>query len=162
MKDYNTGDFTKDSGRYGMWAVIGGAVAIVVILLLTAMAVFGFGLFQRGTANFRGGTEAIEKTRGSGDFRIASYDHFFNLCAAVQSDEASMDSLNQELTTNPSDERKEQIQANLTALRSSRAEKINQYNADAHKDFTIGQFRDSNLPFTLDSSTENTTCTVAP
>lgn len=160
MNDYGTGDYSRDTAKYGIWVVIGGVVAIIVVLILAAMAVFGFGLFQRGTADFRGGTKAIEKTKGSGDFRIAAYDHFFNLCAAVQSDEASIDSLKEELNTNPSDGRKEQVQASMTALRSSRAEKINQYNADAHKDFTVGQFRDSQLPFTLDRNSEATTCTV--
>jgi hypothetical protein len=44
-------------------------VAILVVIVLSAMALFGFGLFNRGTANFRGKNEQIEKTKANGNYR---------------------------------------------------------------------------------------------
>jgi hypothetical protein len=149
---------SREGARFARWAVILGAMAIVVALVLSAMAVFGFGFFQRGTAEFRGKTGQIERTRANPAFRIASYDSFYNACAAVQSDEATISALKEELTTHPSPARVEQIQASLTALRAGRAEKINNYNADARKTATAGQFRASDLPYQLDRNAEETSC----
>lgn len=150
----------RDIFRGGGAALAIGLVTIAIVLVISLVGIFGFGWLQRETADFRGDVQAVEQTKGSGAFRIAAYDHFFNLCAAVKSDEASITSLQEELKTNPRQARVEQINASMTALRSSRAEKINQYNADAAKDYTVGQFRSNNLPFRLDTTQEVTTCTV--
>lgn len=138
-------------GEYWFWILMILA-AIVVITLL------GLG-WRYILADPRGKVQAQEQIK-SGPSRIAAYNHFFDLCASVQSDEASITSLKEELTTKPPESRVTQINASLTALRSARAEKINQYNADARKDYTIGQFRASGLPFRLDLTQEATTCEV--
>jgi len=138
-------------GETSFWiAVVLGAVVLLTIL--------GLG-WRYVLADPKGRVQAQEQIK-SGSSRIAAYNHFFDLCASVQSDEATIVSLNQELTTGPSESRRGQIQATLTALRSGRAEKINQYNADARKDYTIGQFRSSGLPYTLDPTLEKTSCIV--
>lgn len=133
-------------------------MTLVLGLILAGMAVFGVGLFKRSTADFRGGTAQRERTLADPDYRIAAYDRFFDLCAAVQSSEATAASLEEELETKPSDARVEQIQASLTAVRANRAEQVNQYNADAAKAGTRAQFRASTLPYTLDVNAEVTTC----
>jgi hypothetical protein len=134
-------------------------VAILVVIVLSAMALFGFGLFNRGTANFRGKNEQIEKTKANGNYRIAAYDQFYNLCASVQDDEATIQNLEEELKTKPPQDRITQINASLTAVKSGRRSKINEYNADARKTATQGQFRASDLPYHLDA-TQETTCTA--
>ena len=149
----------KEGAKIG-GAVIGlAAIAIVVALVVGAMALFGFGFFQRTTANFRGENSQIEKTKANGDYRIAAYDHFFNLCASVQSKEATINALEKELQRKPSEARVEQIYAAITANEAVRAESINQYNVDAEKAGTIGQFRASNLPSELNVNSEETSCT---
>lgn len=150
----------KEGFRVSGLAIAAGAAVIVVALVIGAMALFGFGLFNRATADFRGTNQQIEKTRASGDYRIASYEHFFNQCVAVQNDEAQIASLKEELRTKPPADREMQVQASLTALRGSRASKINQYNADAQKEGTQGQFRSSDLPYRLDATKEETQCSV--
>jgi hypothetical protein len=161
-RDYGNRDFVRDSTQFSLWAIIGGALLLIVVIALSTMAIFGFGLFQRGTADFRGKTQQIEQTKANGSYRIASYEKFFDECAAVQDDEASITSLKEELSGNPkpSDSRIGQINASLTALRASRVEKINHYNADARKTATEGQFRASDLPYQLDKTNEETSCTV--
>jgi hypothetical protein len=136
-------------GETAFWITI--VLAAVVILTLLGLG------WRYILADPKGKVQAQEQIK-SGPSRIAAYNHFFDLCASVQSDEAAITSLNQELTTGPSESRRGQIQASLTALRSARAEKINQYNADARKDYTIGQFRSLGLPYTLEPTSEATRC----
>lgn len=136
-------------GEFWFWILMILAAIFVLTLL-------GLG-WRYILADPKGRVEAQEQIK-SGAGRIAAYNHFFDLCAAVQSDEASIKSLKEELTTKPPESRLVQINASLTALRSARAEKINQYNADARKDYTIGQFKSSGLPYTLVLTQEVTSC----
>lgn len=96
----------------------------------------------------------------SGNYRIAAYNHFFDLCASVQTKEATIAALQQELATRPPESRIEQINASITANVAGRADDINQYNADAEKDYTLAQFRASKLPFQLDPRTKETRCAL--
>lgn len=136
-----------------------GLAALVVFLVIAILATAGGLAWRYVIAEPRGKVQQ-EEILQRGQNRIARYDHFFNLCAAVQSDEATIRALKQERTTNPPASRVTQINATITALRSGRAEKINQYNADARKEGTIAQFRSSSLPFQLDHTQEATTCVV--
>ncbi len=143
---------------------IAGLVALVIFGLLAAsMFVFGFGFFAQKTANFRGETQKRNQVEGSGAFRAAAYNHFFDLCAGVQSNEASIRNLEDELhaTPAPTTERVSIIMPSLTALRNARAAGINQYNADAVKSYTVGQFRSRSLPYQLSLTAKETSCTTA-
>lgn len=131
---------------------------LMVVVAVVVFTLLGLG-WRYVLADPKGKVQAQEQIK-SGANRIAAYNHFFDLCAAVQSDEAAITSLKEELTTNPPESRITQINASLTALRSARAEKINQYNADARKDYTSGQFRSSGLPYRLVLTQEVTSCEV--
>lgn len=150
----------KEGAKYGGLAVLGSLGVLIVTILVASMWIFGWGFFQRSTANFRGETEQIEKTRANGDYRIAAYDHFFNLCASVQSKETTIKALEKELhrKPGPSEARTEQIYGAITANEAIRAETINQYNVDAEKAATIGQFKASNLPYELNVNAKETSC----
>jgi hypothetical protein len=133
----------------------------LLAIVVTAALVVGLtaaGLAWRYVIAEPRGKVQQEEILQRGQNRIARYDHFFNLCAAVQSDEATIGALTQELATDPPVSRVTQINATITALRSGRAEKINQYNADARKSGTIAQFRSSDLPFQLVHTEEVTSC----
>lgn len=132
------------------------ASVIAAAILFTALAL----VWRYVIAEPRGRVQQ-EEILQQGQNRIARYDYFFNLCAAVQSDEATIVALRQELETNPPASRVTQINATITALRSGRAEKINQYNVDARKSGTIAQFRSSDLPFQLIPTSEVTSCIAA-
>lgn len=148
----------KEGAKVGGLVLLGSVVALVLAIAIASMWIFGWGFFQRSTADFRGKTEQIEKTKANADFRIAAYDHFYNLCAAVQSEEATIRALEKELKRGPSESRVEQIYASITANEATRAENINQYNADAKKEATIGQFKASDLPYELNVNAEETKC----
>lgn len=122
------------------------------------MAVFGVGWFQRSTADFRGETAALEEILADPDRRISAYEHFFSLCASIQGHEDTIRALRVELDSGPSDSRAEQIRGAITANQAARDGKIREYNQDAARDYTAGQFRDADLPDRLDTNTEETTC----
>jgi hypothetical protein len=120
------------------------------------MWAFGFGLFSAGTAEVRGETGVRERTVADGNYRIAAYDRFFDLCAAVQAKEDAITALEAQ-QADATGTSKARITDNLLALTTSRASLIRKYNADAAKEGTRGQFRASSLPYTLDPNRE-TTC----
>lgn len=136
------------------------ASVVIFSMVVASMFIFGWGFFSRATADFRGQTQAIERTRANADFRIQAYDRFFALCSAIQTDESRIAALNVELATDPPPDRVVQINASLTAVVTSRAGKIVRYNADATRDFTVGQFRDSDLPYRI-SLEGNTQCAAS-
>jgi hypothetical protein len=147
---------TSQKGLFGtiaLWAL--GIVAL--ILLITAIS-WGW---RYATADPKGRVEAREQIF-SGSSRIQAYDHFFNLCAAVQTAEQNLVAAYEELGTAPEDD-KQRIRTNITGLLATRNDAVNQYNVDAGKDYTIGQFRASNLPFNLPSTYQKgqvVTCVV--
>lgn len=133
-------------------------VGVVVLAVVVIVALwFGTTLWQRWTADWRGETAQIERTRADENFRIQAYDTFFDRCASVQTSEARIEALEEELET-ASDVRADEIRATLTAVRAQRATQINQYNADAAKDWTVGQFQANGLPHRLNIDQEKTTC----
>jgi hypothetical protein len=134
---------------------------IVAGLVLAGIITGGIWAFVYYTADTRGKVQAQQQIK-SGANRIQPYDHFFNLCAAVQTDEARLEAQYQVLAAGPSQDERERILTNIAGIASDRADAINQYNADARKDYTIGQFRSSALPYQLPTGTYtkgvNTTC----
>ncbi|TQJ05884.1 hypothetical protein [Amycolatopsis cihanbeyliensis] len=151
------GNTTNDGLRYGGAAIGFGAIAIVGILVLGLMWTFGWGWFSQTTAEARGETSQREQTVADGGYRIASYEHFFDLCAGIQGKERTIARLEAERETADT-RRVERIEATLTALRSGRDASIHSYNADARKRGTTGQFRASELPYQLDVDEEETSC----
>lgn len=69
-------------------AVIGSAILVGAIVVGIATAA---GAIQWGTADIRGKLDAREQIHANGSYRIDAYDHFFNLCASVQTNEQNLD-----------------------------------------------------------------------
>jgi hypothetical protein len=134
------------------------ALLIVVALWGVFALTFGIrvataGLIGRGNAEIQ-----IE----SAPYRISAYDHFFNQCASIQGLEGQIDELTAQLDlTEPNTRAYNLTMSSLTGVKAMRHSAIAQYNADASKDYTVGQFRDSNLPYRLmDSNYPNGSKTV--
>lgn len=147
-----------EGARFSLGVIVSSFIALVLVVVIGAMWIFGFGFFQRSTAGFRGETEQIERVQADPNYRIQAYDSFFNRCAAVQNKEATIKALKAELETNPPQSRVTQINATITALTAARAADINQYNADASKTDTRANFQASNLPYRLNENVESTSC----
>lgn len=133
--------------------------AILGFILVALAVLYVTGGLKRMTASFRGETEKIERTEGDGRFRQATYEEFFDLCAAVQDAEARITALEAELEGGPSAFREEQIKTSITAVLSSRAESVNEYNSKAGQEHRSA-FRDNDLPHRLDLDNKETQCAL--
>ncbi|MFE5595844.1 hypothetical protein [Streptomyces sp. NPDC056549] len=142
----------REGARVGVWAV-GGVVGLAVVYLV---GVFAFGGAGWITAPFRGEVEERERTVASGAFRLTAYEEFFDLCASVQNAEGTILALQQEREAATAT-RRSQIDQSITALRASRIESVNDYNAKAAQEHRA-PFLDSGLPYRLDSAAEKTSC----
>ena len=123
------------------WKIALGCIAAVVIIFVLIFAISGI---SQGTAEIRGGTDAREKTVGNGSYRIAAYDQFYDLNAAVETLEGQICTM-KSAEGLPANQRA----TNVLALTNQRTALVNEYNNDAEKAGTIGQFRASNLPSEL-------------
>ena len=134
------------------WITTGLAslVGLLLVWVLMASAVWGFGV---ATAGIYGRGEARKEIQ-SAALRIGAYNHFFDVCASIQTSEAQLDALFNERAAYPAASKDyARTQTNITGVLAQRQRSIFQYNADAQKDYTIGQFKSSKLPYQLDSST---------
>ena len=134
--------------------------AFGAVLLLVALIAGGFALryYIAGPSGRVAATEQIQ----SGSHRIVAYNHFFDLCAGVRADEVSLDAQNAQLLDTTDPFQRTRVQTNITGLIGHRAGLIEEYNANARKGYTEGQFRDSNLPYQLRTESyakgEKTSC----
>ena len=125
-----------------------GITWTLLVLALIAVAVVGGWAIRYYTAPIRGTVGAYEQIQ-SAPMRITAYNHFFDLRAAVQGYDGQLEAMRKSLEENPSKKEKERIVATIAGIEGARARAVAQYNADAQKDYTIGQFRDANLPYQI-------------
>lgn len=86
--------------------------------------------------------------------RIAQYNHFYDLCSDVQALELQLEAYESGETGLPED----QVATNVLALKGQRNALVTQYNADAAKTATAGQFKAHDLPAEIDANNYNTEC----
>ncbi|MEU4098362.1 hypothetical protein [Streptomyces sp. NPDC026673] len=142
----------REGARLGTWAA-GGVIGLALFYVI---GVFAFGGAGWVTAPFRGEADKRENTVGSGEFRQTTYEEFFDLCAAVQNAEGTIQALLEERKA-ASETRTTQIDQSITALKATRIESVNAYNSKAAQEHRA-PFRDKDLPYRLDAAAERTTC----
>ena len=123
-----------------LWGLL-GCVVVGVVVTLSLLIPY----FLAAPAGKVGAEIQIE----SAEHRIVAYNHFFNLCAGVRSTEAALEAQFIQLNLTDDGFQKIRIQTNITGLLSHRSQKIEEYNANARKNYTEAQFRDSDLPYQL-------------
>jgi hypothetical protein len=137
---------------------VGVFIAVFVVVAGLAFGgVYWAAFYSSTTADTRGTTEQREQNAASGAFRQATYEEFFNLCAAVQADEAKVENLKAEQLGTDDPSRAQRIGTSITAVMNARAESIAEYNSKAaqkHRE----QFQDSDLPYRLDLNNMETEC----
>jgi hypothetical protein len=157
--DYTDKHFWDDASKVTRWSIAAGLLAVLVVGSIWVAGIFGFGWLSNETADFRGKVAQHNQIEANGAYRIAAYDTFYNECASVQTAQAAITNTEIALKATTDPARKVQLQANLLALKNTLAQAVAQYNVDARKAGTLGQFRASDLPFTIDQ-TEEITCTA--
>ena len=146
---------SKDSSNTNLILAeaIGTVVAIVVVLGLLAGGVYAWKYFMAAPAGKANAEWQIE----SAPSRIQNYNHFFNLCSAIQGYEAAI-AAHRSVVDQVQGKEAERTRANINGLVAQRARAIAQYNADAHKEYTMARFLDPRLPINLNVASENTKC----
>lgn len=130
-------------------------VALVVALVLLFGGLYYGGVFAndvQANYNKRVVGAKIQQRVHTADFAQGAYEHFYNLCAAIQGQEAALAAQYDELAS-ASNEDASRIQANIAGLTAERGRSIAQYNAEARQTYTLGQFRANDLPFQLPNTT---------
>ncbi len=136
-----------------------GTVGLIVVAILAVILVVGGIKFV--TADFRGQIDKREKVNADGGYRIAAYEEFYKLCSTVQAKNDEIGNLEAAVETASDDERKAELEGAILAQRNTKAELVREYNAKAAAEGTRGQFRDSELPYEINSNQEDVQCGTA-
>ena len=143
--DFYVPKTNKGLFAYGTAWVLAIVAVIAAVGIVIAIGSYAFNWFA---APYQGKLQARQQIQGSGDFRIQAYNHFFDLCASVttmdQALQATVQAEKQDSGQSLSEDR-----TNYIAQLNSRNDAANQYNVDAEKSYTVGQFRASNLPYQI-------------
>lgn len=138
-----------DEWSFSPWRVVRWVGGIFAVLFALSIALWVFGVW---TAPWYGRGEA-HKTINSAPYRISAYDHFFEMCGSIQGLEGQIDELTiQANDATLADRTHDLAVTSLTGVKAARHQAIAKYNADARRDYTIGQFRDSDLPYQIHDS----------
>lgn len=125
-----------------------GAALLIVSVAIVVVGLIGFWAARVYFAEEIGaGNARIEIF--SSDSRIVRYEHFFAVCQSVQNAEAGIDSQTNALNQATSESERSVIRRYIAGLESARAQAINEYNAEASKDYTSANFLDADLPYQL-------------
>lgn len=126
--------------------IVAIVLAVIAGIWLIVAAIWGLGV---ATAGIYGRGEAQKQIQSS-EFRIESYQYFFNQYASIKSLEGKIDELTAQLQQlQPGTREYNYTLSSLTGVKGLRHEAIQKYNADARKEYTEGQFRDKSLPYQI-------------
>lgn len=134
--------------------VVGWGLLILLAIFVIAGTSLGWRYITASVRGIVGAEEQIE----SAPSRITNYEHFFDLCAAIQRKEAKIVAQQDALELAEGDKERERIRQNIAALRGARDGDIARYNADASKTYTRARFLASDLPYSLSIEAEHTAC----
>ena len=136
--------------RVNGWTAAGAVliIALVFMSIVWTLVFFSFGI-RVATAGIVGRGEARIQIQ-SADFRIQAYQQFFDLCASIQAAEDRMDETHRQIglldaESDPWFRKQEEF----AAQSATRQRGIRDYNTDANRSWTQGQFRDEDLAFQL-------------
>jgi hypothetical protein len=133
----------------------GPVLVIVSVVLGLVILVGGIFVIKWATADLRGRADVREKTLANGDYRIAQYDHFYDLCGSIQAAQDRYNNATEMLAADPGNER---YLANRTATKNIFYTAVREYNADSSKVGTAAQFKASDLPYAIDPTEGAVTC----
>lgn len=149
-------DFDRHSRKVGVRVFGWSITTVLAVLVLIALV----GAVTYLWAPWKGEREQRMQTVGSGTYRIASYEWYFDQCNAVVASENKIDNFRKELKTTPKDDPQYAVlRAAILSQGTVRLDLIAEYNANAAKEETRAMFKDDGLPTQIDPEGE-TSCTV--
>lgn len=123
------------------WLLVLGFLVIVIL---------GGWFWRYYTAPIEGRVGAQQQIQ-SAEQRITAYNYFFDLYGAIKSYDGALKALQEQLLQVSGPEEKDRVLATIAGLKGQKARAIEQYNVDARKSYTIGQFKDWSLPYQLEN-----------
>lgn len=139
----------------GKLAIVGTVVAVIAVIVVLVVGIFALKWFS---APVRGALDARETIQADGDFRLQAYNQFFNLCASIQGHEGTILAQRSLLAATTDSDEQARVRANIAGIEGQRIRAITKYNVESAKDWTVGQFKASKLPYQLSISTKETRC----
>lgn len=128
-------------------AVIAGWVLFLVMLVVVTVSI---GALVWLWAPWQGKIEARQQIN-TGTNRIAQYERFFNDCGTIQGQQDNIEA--QKATVKSLHGRAhDNAVVTLSAMTYQLNRDVADYNANAAKSYTNGQFRASNLPYHIEAS----------
>ena len=128
--------------------IVGAVIGVALIIWLLVIGLWGLGVI---TADPFGRGEAHKQIH-SADFMIQAYNEFFDKYASIQAAENNIHNLEDQLAMQePYSREWNYTLTSLTGAKSLMCDTIAQYNTDAQKNWTEGQFRDADLPYQIES-----------
>lgn len=125
-------------------------ISVLIIIALFVLVFVGWG-WRWLSAPIEGAVGMRERTNDA-DYRLYSYDHFYNMYAEIQTFEDKIQNQQQYLkTVDIESDEAQRIRRNINALRNRRDAVIRQYNSDARKEESRGQFLADDLPYQVNS-----------
>jgi hypothetical protein len=146
-------NFHGDAARGFRWSVVLAFFAVLLVVAVGLMWTFGFGLFQRETAAFRGETGAIER-RESAENRVAAQERFEDLYAEIVATDRKLAPAEEALEADPDSQVR---RTEFTGLTNYCLDVVGDYNAEARK-YTAADFRAADLPAEIDGTDPATDC----
>lgn len=120
----------------------------LVVMAVVIVLIGGGWAFRYFTAPIEGRVTAQEQIQ-SAPMMITAYNHFYDLYAAIKSYDPMIQAQKDILAQTTSETDRSRILINIAGITAQKARSIQQYNADAQKEYTIGQFKDKSLPYRL-------------
>jgi len=129
------------TGKIVFLSIMGVLAIWVLIAAIWGLGVATAGIYGRGEAR---------KQIQSAEFHITAYQQFYNQYASIKSLEGQIDELSNQLELlEPGTKAYNHTLTSLTGTKGLRHQAIQQYNADARKSYTEGQFRAEDLPYEI-------------
>ena len=134
-------------------------VVCVIAVVLIGGLIVGIWAWRYNTAEVRGVIDAREDIM-SCENRIDKYNYFFDLKAALEGYKGQLDQLyiqrSQLIPESPNYwDDLSLINTQITGVMGAFIRGSEEYNYNSQKDYTSGQFRDSDLPYTIPTSYES-------
>lgn len=120
-------------------------IGIFLFIITISIIVGGTWTYKWFTAPIRGKIEKREKIQGR-DFRIYSYDHFYDLYSSYQSYKDALRAQLNVLESAEDSSEKRRIRQNIAGIKSQMARVREEYNNDSRKQETVGKFKSWDLP----------------
>jgi len=126
-------------------------ILIGLAIILFFVAVWGISLVVRYYTAKPEGIVGMQEQVQSADFRMYSYEYFYNAKAHIEGLEAKYTAQRKKLDMQKEGTKEySRTITNIASLEGLIIENKAQYNADARKEKTRGQFRASELPYQYD------------